>query len=155
AEQAHDRAPRPAAGVRGGAARVLTFTCAAATVEIEVWEHGAEREITGRLVPPSPGTVRVRHRDLPPDGATARAETAGTFWVPSGPEDRGSLGLRLDDGTSIVTSWVRLGRCRRSAPCSASRPWTRRPPSPGPSPSSTAKVRAGTASIMRGSSSRP
>ncbi|HLV73548.1 MAG TPA: hypothetical protein VKY91_12245 [Vulgatibacteraceae bacterium] len=108
AEQAHDRAPRPAAGVRGGAARVLTFTCAAATVEIEVWEHGAEREITGRLVPPSPGTVRVRHRDLPPDGATARAETAGMFWVPSVPEGLVSLALRLDDGTSIVTSWVRL-----------------------------------------------
>lgn len=108
AEPVQERAARPAAGVRGGAARVLTFACAAATVEIEVWEHGPEREITGRLVPASPGTVRVRHRDLPPDGVTARAETAGMFWVPSVPEGLVSLALRLDDGTSIVTSWVRL-----------------------------------------------
>ena len=108
AELSHDRGGRAAAGVRGGTRRVLTFTCPGSTVEIEVSEHGRDREITGRLVPSSSGVVQVRHRDLPPDGVTARAESAGLFCVPRVPEGLVSLVFLLDDGTSIVTSWIRL-----------------------------------------------
>ncbi|XRQ13326.1 hypothetical protein ACN3XK_21315 [Actinomadura welshii] len=108
AELAQDRGARAVAGVRGGAGRVLTFTSSGVTVEIEVSEDGRERELNGRLVPSSSGVVQVRHRDLPPDGLTARAESAGLFWVPRVPEGLVSLVLRLDDGTSVVTSWVRL-----------------------------------------------
>ncbi|TDB94589.1 hypothetical protein [Actinomadura sp. 7K534] len=108
AEPVQDRGARAAAGVRGGPGRVLTFACPGTTVEIEVAEFGRDRELTGRLVPPSSGAVQVRHRDLPPDGIEVRAEAAGLFWVPRVPEGLVSLVLRLDDGTSIVTSWVRL-----------------------------------------------
>ncbi|MFB4311807.1 hypothetical protein [Actinomadura sp. GTD37] len=111
AELAHERPGRTAAGVRGAAARTLTFACPGSgieTVEIEVAEHGRHREITGRLVPSSPALVEVRHRDLPPDGITARAEPAGLFCVPRVPQGLVSLVFRLDDGSSIVTSWIRL-----------------------------------------------
>ncbi len=77
AELAHDRVARTAAGVRGVAGRTLTFTCPGRAVEIEVAERGRHREITGRLVPSSAAVVQVRHRDLPPDGITARASKPG------------------------------------------------------------------------------
>lgn len=108
AELAHDRGGRAVAGVRGGTGRVLTFTCPGSTVEIEVSGNGRDREINGRLVPSSPGVVEVRHRDLPRDPITARAESAGLFCVPRVPEGLVSLLFRLDDGSSIVTSWIRL-----------------------------------------------
>lgn len=108
AELAHDRAVRAAAGVRGAAGRTLTFACPGRAVEIEVAEHGREREITGRLVPSAAAVVQVRHRDLPPDGITAHAEPAGLFRVPRVPQGVVSLVFRLEDGSSIVTSWIRL-----------------------------------------------
>lgn len=108
ASLAHDRAGRAAAGVRGGTGRVLTFTCPGSTVEIEVSATGRDREITGRLLPSGPALVQVRHPDLPPDGITARAEPAGLFHVPRVPAGLVSLVFRLDDGTSIVTSWINL-----------------------------------------------
>ncbi|GAA4378967.1 hypothetical protein GCM10023088_40700 [Actinomadura verrucosospora] len=107
AELEHDLGGR-AAGVRGGPARTLTFTCPDAAVEIEVAPDGRFREIHGRLVPPAAALVEVRHRDLPPGGITARTEPAGMFWLPRVPAGLVSLILRLDDGTSIVTSWIRL-----------------------------------------------
>lgn len=108
AELAHDRAGRTPAGVRGGAGRTLTFTCPRREVEIEVAEHGREREITGRLVPSAPALIEVRHRDLPPEGVSARTEPAGLFCVPHVPEGLVSLVFRLEDGSSIVTSWIHL-----------------------------------------------
>ncbi|MFC4052267.1 hypothetical protein ACFOY4_21500 [Actinomadura syzygii] len=110
AELSHDRAGQTAAGVRGTAGRVLTFACPDGTVEVEVEvaAHGRDRELTGRLVPPSAALVRVRHLELPPDGITARAESAGLFCLPGVPAGLASLVFHLDDGTSIVTSWVRL-----------------------------------------------
>ncbi|MFA1545759.1 hypothetical protein [Actinomadura chokoriensis] len=108
AELEHDRPVRAAAGVRGAAGRTLTFTCPGSTVEIEIAEDGRHREITGRLVPPRAAVVEVRHRDLPPDGVTAHAEAAGLFCVPRVPEGLVSLVFRLEDGSSIVTSWIHL-----------------------------------------------
>ncbi|TDC83450.1 hypothetical protein [Actinomadura sp. 7K507] len=108
AELSHDRGGRTAAGVRGGTGRVLTFTGPGAAVEIEVADNGRDREITGRIIPSSPGVVQVRHQDLPPDGISARAESAGLFYVPRVPAGLVSLVFRLDDGTSVVTSWIRL-----------------------------------------------
>ena len=113
AELAHDRPARAAAGVRGAADRPLTFACPGSAaeveaVEIEVAERGRHREITGRLVPSAAAVVQVRHRDLPPGGLTAHAEPAGLFCVPDVPEGLVSLVFRLDDGSSIVTSWIHL-----------------------------------------------
>ncbi|MEO3827871.1 hypothetical protein [Actinomadura sp. B10D3] len=109
AELALDRGGRAAAGVRGGAGRTLAFACPGRTVEIEVTRNGRHREITGRLVPAAAALVQVRHRDLPDlDALTARAEPAGLFCLPRVPSGLVSLVFRLDGGTSLVTSWVRL-----------------------------------------------
>jgi hypothetical protein len=108
AELKRDRAARAVPGVRGTAGRVLTFTCPIGSVEIEVSTNGRDRELTGRLVPSVPALVEVRHRDVPPEALTARAEPAGVFCVPGVPEGLVSLVFRLEDGTSIVTSWIRL-----------------------------------------------
>jgi hypothetical protein len=108
AELSHDRGVRAPAGVRGAAGRTLTFTCPGREVEIEVAPDGRHREITGRLVPSAAALVQVRHPELPPEGITARAEPAGLFCLPRVPAGLVSLVFRLDDGTSIVTSWIRL-----------------------------------------------
>jgi hypothetical protein len=93
-----------AAGVRSGA-RLLTFAGPDAEVEIEVTGSGADREIAGRLEPPGPARIRVRH----PDGeVVARADRTGHFAVSAVPAGLVSLVFRLPDATSIVTSWVRL-----------------------------------------------
>ncbi|WUI01885.1 hypothetical protein OHR68_08760 [Spirillospora sp. NBC_00431] len=109
AELARDRGGRAAAeGVRGAAGRVLTFTWPGGEVEIDVAEHGRDRELTGRLVPAAAALVQVRHQDLPPPGITARTEAAGLFCVPRVPAGLVSLVFRLEDDTSIVTSWIQL-----------------------------------------------
>ncbi|QXJ20790.1 hypothetical protein AGRA3207_001563 [Actinomadura graeca] len=103
-----DRDGPVAAGVRGGTARTLTFTCPGLTLEVEVTGAGRDREVSGRLVPPAPALVEVRHPDVPPGGLTARAGPGGLFCLPCVPEGPVSLVLRLADETSVVTSWIRL-----------------------------------------------
>lgn len=50
------------AGVRGTAAlTLLTFESRDLTVELEVLESGGRRRLLGQLVPPTAGTVEVRH----------------------------------------------------------------------------------------------
>jgi hypothetical protein len=97
-----------AAGLRGsglGTARLLTFAGPDIEVEIEVTGNGAAREIAGRLAPPGPARIRVRH----PDGELAcQADRTGHFALPAVPAGLVSLVFRLPDATSIVTSWVRL-----------------------------------------------
>jgi hypothetical protein len=88
-----------------GASRLLTFEGADLAVEIEVTGAGRDREIVGRLSPPAPAHVRVRH---PGGELTARADRTGHFIVPRVPAGLMSLVFRLPDATSIVTSWVRL-----------------------------------------------
>lgn len=64
AELEHDRGGR-AAGVRGGPARTLTFTCPGVTVEIEVTPDGRLRRSTG-------GSSRPRRRSSRSGTATCR-----------------------------------------------------------------------------------
>jgi hypothetical protein len=85
--------------------RLLVFTGDEVAVEIEVTSDGADREIVGRLAPPVPANIAVRH----PDGeVAAQADPAGHFVVPVVPAGPVSLVFLLADTTSIVTSWVRL-----------------------------------------------
>lgn len=91
-------------GVRG-TSRSLTFDGPDLAVEIEVNGTGQDREIVGRLSPPAPAQVRIRH---PGGEVTARVDRAGHFLVPGVPAGLVSLVFRLPDTTSIVTSWVRL-----------------------------------------------
>ncbi|MFB4301984.1 hypothetical protein [Actinomadura sp. NTSP31] len=108
AELREDLGGRPAAGVRGAAGRSLTFACPGSTVEIEVAGDGRHREITGRLVPPAAADIVVRHPGLPPDRPVARTGATGLFCLPDVPEGLVSLLFRLPDGTSVVTSWIRV-----------------------------------------------
>jgi hypothetical protein len=103
-----DLAGRVAGGVRGGGIRALTFASPGLTVEVEAARTGQDREITGRLIPPSDVVVYVRHPDLEPGEMTARVEATGLFCLPRVPEGVVSLDLRFPDGTSVVTSWIRL-----------------------------------------------
>jgi hypothetical protein len=93
-----------AAGVRSGS-RLLTFAGPDAEVEIEVTGSGTDREISGRLAPPGPARIRVRHSD---GELAALADRTGHFAVSAVPAGLISLVFRLPDATSIVTSWVRL-----------------------------------------------
>lgn len=93
-----------APGVRG-TSRLLTFGGVDLAVDVEVNGAGPDRDIVGRLSPPAPALVRVRH---PLGELTARADRAGHFIVPGVPAGLVSLVFRLPDATSIVTSWVRV-----------------------------------------------
>ncbi|MFB4317975.1 hypothetical protein [Actinomadura sp. 21ATH] len=97
-----------AGAVRGTPARTLTFTARDTVIEMEIAGTGREREIAGRLAPPSPARVHVRHPELPPGGPETHADDTGHFALPAIPEGLVSLLFHLPDGTSIVTSWIRL-----------------------------------------------
>ncbi|WP_131764150.1 hypothetical protein [Actinomadura fibrosa] len=86
----------------------LTFARGGLTVEVEVAGTGREREITGRLVPPSPVIVEVRHAEVAAGGAVGRTDGSGFFCLPRVPAGLVSLVLRFEGGTPVVTSWVRL-----------------------------------------------
>ncbi|WP_030167039.1 hypothetical protein [Spirillospora albida] len=108
AELSGDRPPSTA-GLRGGRrSRVLTFTCADVAVELEVDAIGRMREITGRLVPGAAAEVSVRHPRLGLGAVRTGADPAGLFHLPSVPEGLVSLAFALPDGSSAVTSWLRL-----------------------------------------------
>ncbi|MCW2903256.1 MAG: hypothetical protein JWO67_5521 [Streptosporangiaceae bacterium] len=92
------------AGVRG-ASHLLTFEGGHLVVEIEVNGTGADRELVGRLSPPAPAHVRVRHFG---GELTARVDRAGHFIVSGVPSGLVSLVFRLPNASSIVTSWVRV-----------------------------------------------
>jgi hypothetical protein len=102
-------------GVRGRSGpRRLGFTGPGVTVEIEVTGDDAadqdanprtDREIAGRLDPPGPAEVAVRHLH---GEVAAQADRAGHFVVPVVPAGPVSLVFVRPDASSIVTSWVRL-----------------------------------------------
>jgi hypothetical protein len=106
AELTADSAEAAPAGIRGqDGPRLLVFTGAEVAVEIEVSGDGTDREIVGRLAPPAPADIAVRHSD---GEVAARADRAGHFVVPAVPAGPISLVFQLADASSIVTSWVRL-----------------------------------------------
>jgi hypothetical protein len=93
-------------GVRGRhGPRLLVFTGPDITVEIEVTGDDADREIAGRLTPPVPADIAVRHLH---GEVAAYADGAGHFVVSAVPAGSVSLVFVLPDASSIVTSWVRL-----------------------------------------------
>ena len=99
-----------ATGVRGRhGPRRLVFTGPGITVEIEVTGDDtgqeADREIAGRLAPPVPAHIAVRHLQ---GELAAHADRAGYFVIPAVPDGPVSLVFMLPDASSIVTSWVRL-----------------------------------------------
>jgi hypothetical protein len=88
-------------GVRGGGTRLLTFSGARISVEIEV----CGREIVGQLAPPSAAEVILRS---PGGERGTRTDEAGMFALSGVPSGVVSLLFRLTDATSVVTSWIRV-----------------------------------------------
>lgn len=88
-------------GVRGGGSRLLTFSGARVSVEIEV----CGREIVGQLAPPSAAEVILRS---PGGERGTRTDEAGSFALAGVPAGAVSLLFRLADATSVVTSWIRV-----------------------------------------------
>ena len=88
-------------GVRGGGSRLLTFSGARISVEIEV----CGREIVGQLAPPSSAEVILRS---PRGERGTRTDEAGAFALSGVPAGVVSLLFRLADATSVVTSWIRV-----------------------------------------------
>ncbi|GAA2414022.1 hypothetical protein GCM10010191_24910 [Actinomadura vinacea] len=107
AEPVEDR-PAGAGSVRGGATRSLTFAAPGLAIELEIAGSGRVREIAGRLAPPVPARVRVRHLALVPEQPSTCADRAGHFVLPELPEGLVSIVFLLPDGRSVVTSWIRL-----------------------------------------------
>lgn len=92
------------AGIRGEA-RLLTFACQEARVELEVLGGGDRLELAGQVHRPGPAEVIVRH----PDGKlSGSADRDGRFIVSRVPAGLVSLVFRWPDATSVVTSWIHL-----------------------------------------------
>ena len=84
-----------------GDGRVLVFTAAPLSLELEVLPD----HVTGQIVPPGPGEIRVETHD----GVTVHVEAhdAGFFCIPR--KLTGLVRLRCDTPASrLVTDWVRL-----------------------------------------------
>lgn len=99
---------RPSHGMRGESARALTFAGADLAVEVEVTAAERDVELIGRLVPATNAHVRVRHLAHAHEEIATRADPAGQFALLSVPRGLISLVFSLPDGTTIVTSWIRL-----------------------------------------------
>lgn len=92
------------AGVRGTAApTLLTFESPDLTVELEVLESegGGPRRLLGQLVPPTAGTVEVRHA-----AGTVRVEADEVGRFSAGDIAPGPVSLRCEArGRVIETDW--------------------------------------------------
>lgn len=109
AELAYDSAldERALAGVRGATGpRLVTFSGAGLTVDVEVSEDGRRRRLVGQLVPPFPGGVHVHHAG---ETASTVADELGRFLldgITAGPVRitcEGAPGARQVD-----TEWITL-----------------------------------------------
>jgi hypothetical protein len=85
----------------GGDGRVLVFTAAPLSLEVEVMPD----HLTGQILPPGPGEVRVETSDGVT--STVEADDAGFFYIPR--RLVGPVRLYCDTPTGrLVTDWVRL-----------------------------------------------
>ena len=84
-----------------GDPRILTFTAAPLSLELEVLPD----RVAGQIIPPGPGKILVETAD----GVTfhVEADDLGFFILPSVPP--GSVRLRCDTRVArLVTDWIRL-----------------------------------------------
>lgn len=93
--------PVPERRSEPGESRVLTFTAAPLSLELEVMPD----HVVGQVVPPGPGEIRVETAE----GVTfhVEADDIGFFDLPEVP--RGPVRLRCDTPVArLVTDWIRL-----------------------------------------------
>jgi hypothetical protein len=98
-----DSSLEPIQGMRAepGRARVLIFTAAALSLELEVM---ADR-VVGQIVPPEPGEIIA----ATPDGACFRIEADDIGFFDFDALPRGPVRLRCETSTGrLVTDWICL-----------------------------------------------
>lgn len=91
------------AGVRGIGQRLLTFGRGDRFLEVDVAEHGDDRELTGYVVPAEPGQLRVEH------GAgvdTVDVDAQGRFRFGRIPRGPARLRLLVGGEAALVTPWL-------------------------------------------------
>lgn len=108
AELLHDSAvdTEQLAGVRGTAARLLTFAVGEERfVELDVAVHGALRTLAGYLVPGSAGRLTVEH-----GGVTIAVDVddQGRFSVDRVAPGPVRLRFAVDGHTPVATQWITL-----------------------------------------------
>jgi hypothetical protein len=93
--------------VRGAAAaRILTFSVAGLTVDVEVEESGRELRLIGELAPAQRAVITVRHA-----GGSIEAETDDDGRFRTGPVPAGPIALSLRlaaGGATVQTEWITL-----------------------------------------------
>jgi hypothetical protein len=89
-------------GAQPAELRALTFVAADVTIELEVTGDG----LFGQLVPPSAGEVRLHVRDG--EQRSAELDEVGWFAFKPAPSGMCRLHVRTDEGTSVLTEWIRL-----------------------------------------------
>lgn len=99
-----------AAGVRGGAARLLTYQLGTLTIELEVSTSGGTLRLLGQVVPPQPARIRAEQGG---GAVTAVADHLGRFRVDglaSGPTRLVCTPVGPDGapGTPVRTEWTIL-----------------------------------------------
>jgi hypothetical protein len=98
-----DSSLEPVQGMRAepGRARVLIFTAAALSLELEVMAD----HVVGQIVPPEPGEITVET----PDGASARIEADDIGFFDFAGLPRGPVRLRCETSAGrLVTDWICL-----------------------------------------------
>jgi hypothetical protein len=94
-----------AAGVRGGAARLLTFEAGGLTIEVEVSADGAGLRVLGQVVPPQVARVRIEQ----PGGATdATADALGRFRATGVMSGSARFVCVPTGGVPVRTGWTVL-----------------------------------------------
>jgi hypothetical protein len=98
AQLTFDSLAEGASAVRGAdGPRVLTFSTAAAEIEVEI----SDGRLVGQLMPARAATVEIRGRDRT---ITVTADALGRFAA--GPLSPGALSLRCHLDRTIVTEWI-------------------------------------------------
>ncbi|MFY1638019.1 hypothetical protein ACN27F_32870 [Solwaraspora sp. WMMB335] len=98
------------AGVRGAAARLLTFRAEALTVEVEMTRIRDRLRIVGQLVPPQPARVRVERAGGEAAHLTsAEADALGRFTLDGLLPGPTRLVCATADGEpAVYTEWIML-----------------------------------------------
>lgn len=86
-----------------GGPRLITFTTATHTIEIEVNETGRTRQIVGQLIPAEPGELEVR---TAPQRPAVRPDELGRFFLADLSAGPFSLSWCPTEGQGVNTAWI-------------------------------------------------
>ncbi len=102
AELVYDSASQEPVGVRGEAARQVTFRAPGVEIEMMVMAEGTRR-LVGQLVPPQQASIQLRHgesvREVTSDGL-------GRFTFVDVTTGAVQIVVSTPDGSRVVTEWM-------------------------------------------------